>query len=188
MDEQAQELPEGPAPPGGGPTWSDYAQVVAALSVWTVALFWLQRRSATAVPREALLPPLFAMLLLVLVVWLLMVVVRNSSVLRGLASAEYYVDYTRRVPDEKIERPARAFNNLMQVPTLFYVGVVVLIALDVVSQRHVEIAWAFVVSRVLHAAVYVIFNDVKWRFCCWMLGGVALLFFWLEIARAAFPA
>ena len=74
------------------------------------------------------------------------------------------------------------------MPTLFYVGVVVLLALDVVNSRHTGLAWAFVASRTLHAFVYIVFNDVKWRFCCWMLGGVALIFFWFAIARAVSPA
>jgi hypothetical protein len=54
-------------------------------------------------------------------IWLLMVLSRNGAVLMGAASVEYFRDYKGLPARECIERPARTFNNLMQVPTLFYV-------------------------------------------------------------------
>jgi hypothetical protein len=53
----------------------------------------------------------------------------KRRVLMGAASVEYFRDYKGLPPREWIERPARTFNNLMQVPTLFYVVALLLIAL-----------------------------------------------------------
>ncbi len=163
----------------------DYAQVGAVLAAVLAGLSWLSWGESVSRASDELLAPLFVMLGLVAVVWLLMVAARNVSILRGVASSEYFRGYAGELPPEHVERPARAFNNLMQVPTLFYAGVAVALALDVVTDQLVVLAWAFVALRILHAGFYILFNLVKWRFCLWMSGCLALVFFWVEIARVS---
>ncbi|MEM6703045.1 MAG: MAPEG family protein [Acidobacteriota bacterium] len=170
--------------PTAEPALLDYAEVAGVLTVVLAGLGALAWGESTPRPRESLLTPLFAQLLLVAVVWLLMVAARNAAILRGIASSEYFRSYSGELPPEFVERPARAFNNLMQVPTLFYVGVTVALALDAVTDQLAALGWAFVALRSLHAGFYIAFNVVKWRFCLWMSSGLALVFFWVEIAQS----
>ena len=78
-----------------------------------------------------LIRPIVALVALTGLVWALMVVVRNTAVFRGAASIGYYRGYTGNAPPEWIERPARAFMNLLEVPVLFYVVCVLML----VTQR-----------------------------------------------------
>src|SRR6201999_4477648 len=80
-------------------------------------------------PPKALLSPIFTLACLTAAVWTAMALVRNTSVMRGLASPRYYEAYSGEAPPDWIERPARTFNNLMQIPMLFYVVCGLMIAL-----------------------------------------------------------
>lgn len=103
-------------------TLADYRNVGLLLAVFIGLLVYLGRLADEPAPKPSLvLGPVLAMGLLVAIVWLLMVVHRNLATLRGEAPDAYYVSYSGPVPADWIERPARAFNNLMQLPTLFYV-------------------------------------------------------------------
>ena len=53
--------------------------------------------------------------------------VRNVAVARGRASVRYYETYREGAPDGWIERPAKTYDNLLQIPTLFYLVCVLMI-------------------------------------------------------------
>jgi hypothetical protein len=88
-------------------------------------------------------------------VWLLMVLSRNVAVLFGAASISYFRDYWNEQPDDRIERPARAFNNLTQVPTRFCVIALLMITLRRVDGSQVLLAWIYVASRATYAVIYI---------------------------------
>lgn len=94
----------------------------ALLAVFAGLYLVVERAAAGRVDPFALLAPLIALVGLTGVVWLLMFVVRNLAVVRGAATVRYYQAYSEsEAPLEWIERPARAFMNLLELPVLFYV-------------------------------------------------------------------
>src|SRR5262245_8484190 len=103
------------------PSLRDYARVAGFLVVYGVGLAAATRADGPSPPPNSLIAPIGAMVAITSVVWLAMVFVRNYAAIRGLGSAAYFVDLRTNPPAEWVERPARTFNNLMQVPTLFYV-------------------------------------------------------------------
>jgi len=158
----------------GGPT-----VVVAAVVGWMV---FVVARPAPAAP-EAVIGPMLGMFWVTAVVWLAMVLARNVAVVRGAASVRYYADYHSDVPDERIERPARTFNNLMQVPTLFYVVCLLMLVTRKTDAAQVWLAWTFVAFRAAHALVYA----VPYRFAVWTASFLALAVLWYRFgALAAF--
>jgi len=163
-------------------TYSGPTVVVTAAIAW---MSFLASSRREPVPPDALLGPMIAMFWLTALVWLVMVLARNIAVVRGAASIQYYTDYHSDVPDERIERPARAFNNLMQLPTLFYVVCLLMFVTKRADAAQVTIAWTFVAFRLLHAAVYVLFNHVPYRFAFWMGGFLALCFLWFRFGALA---
>src|SRR4051794_17213614 len=70
---------------------SEYLAVAAVLTVTSALLVWATRGPSVSLaePKD-LLAPVFATVTLTALVWLVMTVVRNTSVMRGLASARYY--------------------------------------------------------------------------------------------------
>src|SRR5678815_4004512 len=93
------------------------------------AFVWMLAEIVTATPGaaqsaqrpEALIRPVVALVGLTALVWCLMVVWRNLAFVRGKVSTRYFRGYTSDAPAEWVERPARAYMNLLELPLLFYV-------------------------------------------------------------------
>ena len=139
---------------------------------------------ATGLSTAELIRPVVALVALTGVVWALMVVVRNAAVFRGLASVGYYRGYTGQTPPEWIERPARAFMNLLEVPVLFYVLCVLMLVTQRFDATQVTLAWTFVAIRAAHAAVHIAWNDVRVRFAAYLTGCLVLAAMWMRFAAA----
>lgn len=142
-------------------------------------LFWVSDKAHHSVQAESLLPPMAGLFVLIAVIWTLMVVVRNASVIFGHISIKYFADYrAENLTNDLIERPARVFNNLMQVPILFYVICILMTAYAWVDDLQVTLAWAFVVLRIVHCVIYLVLNWVPYRFTFWALGCITLGILW----------
>ena len=172
------------APTERNPGLRTYFAVSSALSAWGVLLYAITRHSGGAAPAaQRVIGPMVALAALTAFVWLLMVLLRNYAILSGLSSVAYYVDYKSRIPEEWIERPARTFNNLMQVPTLFYVVCILMLVSGHIDRAQVALAWAFLAARVAHACVYIALNHVPTRFGCWVASCIALGVIWVRFAE-----
>ncbi len=159
-----------------------YAVITAVLTAFFAFLYWLVRGAdAVAVDGRALLPPLFVLVGLTTVVWLAMLVVRNASVALGKATVEYYRTYGGNAPPDWIERPARTFMNLLEVPILFYVACVLMLVTHYCDEGQIRLAWLFVVLRVVHAAIYIGLNHVPSRFASYAAGCVTLWVLWVRL-------
>jgi len=180
-----------PPPPEAATTsvrWSDYAQVGALLAAVCVGLFGVtELRSDATLRPELVLGPVFAMVALTALVWLAMVVVRNVSVMRGLSDGRYFLAYNPPLPPEWIERPARTFNNLMQVPPLFYLVCTLMLVTRSFDRSQLVCAWAFVALRAVHACVYVGWNYLPYRFAAWIASCITLGVLWFRFASQAWP-
>jgi hypothetical protein len=134
-------------------------------------------------PRE-LLSPLFALVALTALVWLLMLLARNISVAIGKVAVGYYRSYRDDAPPEWIERPARTFMNLLEVPVLFYVACLLMLVTGECDRAQVLLAGAFVATRALHAAIYIGINHVPTRFGAYVAGCVTLGVIWFRLSDA----
>src|SRR5688572_11535024 len=110
------------------PTHKDYALVAVGLSAYAGVLTQLTlSRSGSPVRAETLMGPMLTLALLIALVWIVMGVFRNYAVLKGIISGNYYRRFDVDAPPDWVERPARTFNNLMQVPQLFYLVCVLML-------------------------------------------------------------
>jgi hypothetical protein len=132
---------------------------------------------------SAVLAPVFVQVLLTFIVWLRMGQARTASLRQ-----------TRTHPNKKevalgtynwSEQAAKAgnnFSNQFELPVLFYA--VVAFALIV---RHndivfVALAWAFVVARIIHAAIHLGPNVVSQRFAVYVVGAICVFAMWALLA------
>jgi hypothetical protein len=160
----------------------NYGFVTLGLSAYfTWLIFQLQRVPSSAIDPRALLPALFALVLLTALVWLAMLLARNVSVAIGKVSMRYYQTYRDDAPPEWIERPARTFMNLLEVPVLFYVACLLMLATGHCDPAHVLLAQAFVALRLVHALVYMGWNHVPARFGTWVAGCITLAVIWVRL-------
>ena len=86
-----------------------------------------------------------------------------------------------------VERPARTFNNLMQLPMLFYVACLAILITRECDRAQVLLAWLFVALRVVHSAIYIAWNYVPARFTAWVAGSIALGVLWWRFAAQSWP-
>ncbi len=92
-----------------------------------------------------------------------MLVFRNVAVIRGAASVRYFRTYAENAPEEWVERPARTFMNLLEVPLLFYVLCLLMLQNGRWDGVQISLAWLFVALRGVHFLVYIGCNYVPLR-------------------------
>lgn len=172
-----------PTPSAAGvkpPGLREYAAATLFLTLYGVGLGFATG-AHERLGRDALIAPMGGMVAITFAVWLLMLVVRNGAIIRGHISGAYYADYRSDVPPDWIERPARTFNNLMQAPQLFYVACLTMMVTERVDHSALRLAWIFVLTRAVHALVYVVWNYVPVRFTTWVASWMALTVLWWRI-------
>ncbi|MFZ0658949.1 MAG: MAPEG family protein [Candidatus Binataceae bacterium] len=127
--------------------------------------------------QTAIFGPMFAMILLTLVVWVYMYVRRISFITSGNFTRQ---DLTpaglAQLSPPAVANPSDNLKNLFEIPVLFYVLVLYLFAVKRVDALYVDAAWIFVAFRVLHSAVHCTFNLIMLRFYLYLIATVAVWF------------
>ena len=80
--------------------------------------------------------------------------------------------------------PADNFQNLFEVPVLFFVVCLALAATGNSTQLQLVLAWIYVALRGVHSWIHVTKNRVIRRFYIFMLSNVVLLCMWVLFAYA----
>jgi hypothetical protein len=162
-----------------------YLAAGGVLAPFVALVVWIQSGGATPLAGGlGLLPPIFALVTLTAVVLGVAAVVRNVAVIRGVSSVRFYETYSEERPAEWVERPAKTFDNLFQVPMLFYIVCLLMMVTDEVDSIQVALAWLFVATRIVHAFVYIVFNRVPYRFAAFFSGVITLGVIWGRFASA----
>jgi hypothetical protein len=160
------------------PTLRNYAIVTTLLGTY-VALLVTVSGWRSALEKESLLAPMGAMFALTGVVLFITAGVRNYAAITKQASTHYYLTYDNAArPPDWIERPARTFNNLMQAPTLFYIGCLLMMVVQRVDQGAFSLAWVYVATRAVHALLYIAWNPLAYRFGSYIASWICLCTLW----------
>ncbi len=168
-----------------GATYLLLGSILAAFVAILVAVVWTAPASAHVVqgPPEALIQPVVALVVLTAIVALMMVLYRNTAVIRGAASARYFRTFTTDMPAEWVERPTRTYMNLLELPVLFYVACLLMLTTGRFDAVQVSLAWVFVITRYVHAFIYIGFNHVPLRFAAFLTGVFTLAVIWTRFAE-----
>lgn len=131
----------------------------------------------------ALIQPVVALVVLTAIVVFLMVLYRNAAVIRGAVSARYFRSFTDDQPAEWVERPTRTYMNLLELPVLFYVACLLMLTTGRFDAVQVSLAWIFVITRYVHAFIYIAVNHVPSRFTAFLTGVFTLAVIWTRFAE-----
>ena len=74
------------------------------------------------------------------------------------------------------------YRNQFELPVLFYVLIALALPLRHADLFIVLMSWVFVVTRLVHAGVFVSSNDLGRRSSAWIAGALVLLVMWLYFA------
>ena len=128
---------------------------------------------------------LFVLVILTMVIMVLTARVRIESVQSGTVPQSYYSLMEGHDIPDFVAKTTRNFNNLFEVPTLFYAGGAVYLALDQAGQLPIVSAWIFVAARVMHSIIHLSYNNVLHRLVIFAIGNLSVLVMWLGIVNAA---
>lgn len=83
---------------------------------------------------------------------------------------------------EDVRKIANSYSNQFELPVLFYALLPLLIVTDKVDWVSVALAWAFMASRIVHAAIHIGPNIVIQRFRVFLFGFVIVAVLWAWFA------
>lgn len=133
---------------------------------------------------SAIFWPVIAQVLLVYVVYLIVSRRRVGAVRRGEVDAKIFL-----VPNEEPAQSATAIRNLsnqFELPILFLFGCFGLFLIGAADWVAILLAWAFVASRIVHAAVHLTTNRLSQRRPLFIVGffinGALWLYFAVRLA------
>ena len=121
---------------------------------------------------------------IVMVFWtftmaLLVLFTRISSVKNGIVTMEYYQIFQGGEPPDAVIKTTRHLANLFEAPVLFYLICVLIIVLQIQSTLLVQLAWGYVVVRILHSLIHLSYNKVEHRLGLFLMSQVILVVMWI---------
>src|SRR5262245_35634871 len=83
---------------------------------------------------------------------------------------------------ERATQIGNCFRNQFELPLLFYVLIALALPLRHADLVIVMLSWVFVVTRFVHAGIFVSSNDMGRRSIAWLAGVLVLLAMWVDFA------
>jgi hypothetical protein len=74
------------------------------------------------------------------------------------------------------------FKNQIEMPVLFYILIALALPLRHADLVIVCLSWAFVVTRFVHAGIFVTSNDLNYRSLAWFAGVILVFAMWVYFA------
>lgn len=136
----------------------------------------------------ALFAPVFALVAWTFCVLLLIAFRRLQAGFNGTVSPrEYALGESGRVT-AAVSLPNRNYMNLLELPVLFYVGMLMAHATGAATPLLVHLAWAYVALRIVHSLIHLSYNHVLHRFVAFATSNGVLLGIWALLAQAVLLA
>ncbi len=130
----------------------------------------------------AILYPVFVQVLHTFAVYGLLAVARAraiSTMNRGRGNPDLALGRVEW-PEDAIKRAANQ-RNQFELPVLFYAVTAFALIVAAADFLMVVLAWLFVLTRILHAAIHIGPNKVRWRSPMFALGVLILAIMWVKL-------
>ncbi len=142
------------------------------------------------VSQVAILYPVFVQVFLTVVVYSLLLTARARALkAAGRQRGSGDIAMGRYAWPENAEKRAHNQRNQFELPVLFYAAAGFALIVGAVDTTMLALAWAFALSRVVHAAIHIGPNKVRWRGPVFILGYliVTAMWVWLFLHVAMSP-
>lgn len=80
---------------------------------------------------------------------------------------------------EGMAKVSQNYDNLLELPILFYILIIMLFLTSEVEIAQVIMAWIFVGSRYLHSYIHTTFNNVRVRGRSFLFGVLVVFIMWV---------
>ena len=129
----------------------------------------------------SLVYPMAAMVLLTMFVLVRMFRARVGAVKAGQIDANFYRLFQGATEPANAQKVSRNFSNLFEAPTLFYVVCLAAMITGVTGVLMVTLAWAYVAMRVVHTAIHLGPNKLRWRIRAYFASWLLLAALWVTL-------
>jgi len=128
--------------------------------------------------QNLILYPVFAQAALTFGVGIWLARLRFAAVKRGDLSPRYFaINRGGEVP-EYLAKVHNNYNNLLELPILFYAVTALLLITVKVEPAQVVLAWIFTGSRLVHTYIHTTYNNIRHRLRAFLVGAGSLIFMW----------
>ena len=124
--------------------------------------------------------PVFCLVILTFFMIAATGITRLISVRRRQVHPRYYVLMSGDTPPDYVQKIGRNMANLLEVPVLFYLLAVLVILFEISSQLLADLAWLYVVLRLVHSIIHISYNNVPHRLIVFVLSVVTLMIMWFQ--------
>ncbi len=139
------------------------------------------------IAHRELLQPLVAQVLLTLAVWIWLYVTRLGTLWKQRVNPQVLADEARSQEILKeVVNPSDNFENLFELPVLFYAAVFAIIVSGASDRWYVGAAWMFVAFRAIHSLIHCTSNRIMYRFAAYLLSSFALWAIWIRFGIELF--
>jgi hypothetical protein len=135
-------------------------------------------------PDTAIFGPVFALAAWTLAVLLRVAFVRLSAAWRReVQPGDFRLGESPSVP-ASISLPNRNYMNLLELPVLFYVVCVIAYVTATANTLVVDLAWLYVLLRVVHSLIHLAYNNVVHRLAAFAASNFVLVGIWVLVGLA----
>jgi hypothetical protein len=125
--------------------------------------------------------PMALMVLLTFIVGLVAAGARFAGVRSGEVKYKYFkLMQGQEVPD-RVTVTTRCFNNMFEVPVLFYVACTLYVSLGIESLPGLVFAWLFVALRYAQALMHLTYNNFFHRMLAFWAAFICALLLWMNL-------
>ena len=127
----------------------------------------------------SLLYPVFAQVALTFIMLIWMGNARLRALRRGETSLRDIALGEKEAWPPRVRTVANSYHNQFELPVLFYVLCIFAVLTKAITPLLVTLAWAYIVTRIAHVAVYTTSNNVHQRFTIFVIGMLILIAMWV---------
>ena len=129
----------------------------------------------------SLIYPMVALVFLTFFMVYLLWVMRVKAVRAREISPRYFKLNRGGELPEGVTAVTQNYNNLLELPILFYAVCIVAIILNQSAEYFIYHAWAFVALRFLHTYIHTTYNHILHRLYVFALSSFVLLSMWVKV-------
>lgn len=130
-------------------------------------------------------PTIFLPVLLVVAVTFagfIKMAIERANAVKGGQNPDFYKVYLGDPEPEKTRAAVRHWDNLFELPTVFYAGCLTAHVLGAVSTTVLVCAWIFALGRAAQSFVHLTYNSPNHRGGAFTLSFLALMVMWVALA------
>ena len=125
--------------------------------------------------------PLIGMVFLTLFIGVKGLILRIKAVRNDGLNPSYFLLNSGGKPPEYVTKYSQHYENMFELPVLFYVVSILLLVVEKVDVFYLALAWLYLISRIFHAYIHTTSNKLSIRKNIFLLSTIILYFIWSRL-------